>query len=75
VQVEQRGTDAVFAHRPDAVGDDEPAGFGFDGRAAVADLDGFPTSAGRIRNRVAPEVGLSENMMKRFSSSWRESMA
>ena len=42
VAVEEDGTDAVFAHGADAVGQDEPTGFGFDGRTAIAHLDEFP---------------------------------
>lgn len=57
VQIEQRSTDAVLAHGADAVGDDKPAGLGFDGRAAVADFDGLP-HRGRAQDdlRVVPVV-------------------
>jgi len=42
VAVQQRRADAVAAHRADAVGQQEPAGVGLDGRAAIADLHELP---------------------------------
>ncbi len=39
--------------------EDEPAGFGLDGRAAVADLHGFPRLYGPAQKlRLAPEMGI-----------------
>ena len=59
VQVEQRCPDAILAHGADAVGDHQPAGFGFDGRPAVPDLHGLPHLRGAQEHlRVAPIVGI-----------------
>ena len=66
VEVEQDGAEAVFAHGADAVGDDEPAGFGFDGGAAIAELDEFP---GLFRPdqhlRLIPKVQVVREQKKR----------
>src|SRR5580700_10926091 len=42
VQVEQDRADGVLPHRPDAVGEDEPALLRLDRGAAVAELDQLP---------------------------------
>lgn len=56
-EVEQDGTDAVFAHGADAMGNDEPAGWGLDGRTTVTDFDGFPDFGGTNEKlRIVPIV-------------------
>ena len=42
VLVEQSRADRIFAHRPDAVGEKQPALVRLDGRAAIADLHQLP---------------------------------
>src|SRR5882762_8728305 len=59
VQVEQERAEAIFAHRADAMAQHQPAGFRFNGRTAVADLNEFP----RLRRReqdsgVVPEMNV-----------------
>ena len=54
-------THGVLAHRPDAVGQHQPAGLGLDRRAAVAELDELP-GVRRLGDQLlaVPEVGMSE---------------
>ena len=42
LQIQQIGAYTIFSHRPDPVGQQDPAGPGFNGRTTVADLDELP---------------------------------
>jgi hypothetical protein len=46
VAIQQESADAVLSHCPHSVTDYQPAGFGFNGRAAVSQLDEFPGERG-----------------------------
>ena len=59
VAVEQQGTDAIAAHRPDSVREEQPARFGFERRSAVADLHELPRKDGLSELlRLVPEVAI-----------------
>src|SRR3546814_6964775 len=52
VLVEQHRADRIFAHRADAVGEQQPALVKLDWRPAIADLDEFPRIFGLEQQRA-----------------------
>ncbi len=63
IAIQQKRANAVLAHRADAVAEHQPAGFGLNGRSAIAELDQFPRES-RFNEQLAfvQKWTLSENM-------------
>src|SRR5918996_2061145 len=54
--IKQCGADAIVAHGADTVGQDEPASLGFQGRAAITDLNILPGCLGLQQNLIVVPV-------------------
>ena len=74
-EIEQSGADAIVAHGADPVGQDEPASLGFQGRAAIADLNVLPGCLGLQQDLVVLPVWTSSENMRVMFTPWRPSMA